>query len=1555
MPRLRKRVKSIPPRAEPEQEPETVLEATEDAVQEEDEEEQGNQGQHQENGHDEDHSVEGGQHVLRFNETLTWRAGKPIAVAELLRRLKSLHQELSALEQEDADRDSLTPVAQQLAQRNLLDHKDRGIKAWTALCIVEMFKLLAPDAPFKPSQLKDIFSLIINSILPALGNPADPYNEQHLQVIRSLDEVKSIVLLTDIPDADPLLYKLFLTAFDIFADTAKNNGGEELSKNVEHHISSLLITVVDECPILPADAVDIILAQFLRVDPSTFPLQIKKSARSDEQRGTFHLQQVPPAYGMAKNICTSCPDKMARMISQYFNSIMNHASTEGDLARPKKTKSKLSRDTLDDDEDGMQGPSEEELKSLGKTHRLLRELWRSSATVIQNIVPQLEAELNAENIDVRLLATETVGDLISGIGAAGPPPPAVLDPAAYPSQSSRLVQREPKTYDFLTTPSAPHAFSSVHPSSYQHFMNRRNDKAPQVRAMWVTCAGRILSTSAGGVGLDPQEEEELLAWLSDMLLDTDERVRLAAVQAVGRCDFDTIVERIGSNGGVNDQGSVLCNLADRIKDRKHPVRVEAMGLLGRLWGVAAGAITEGDENVRTLLGAIPSKIFQAIYINEAEINALVQQVLTDSLLPLSFPPIKKDKAPSNGDSQRVKDSQTLVSQAEKTLSPDAIRAERILVLVRDLEQKAKSVFFALEARQAKTAQYLEAFLKQCEAYKGGNGAKKAEKEVSDRLSKLIDLFARQRPEPITASEHLWKFAKKNERRCYQLIRFAISPDSDYTKVYKACKELKKRIEEQPGMAAVPNTILPIVHLASVLVYNKSHVPTMIELARTEGKELERAAHDVLKEISEHNPEVFKAHVRTLCAELERQVPTPGSPSDPGVVETLKACAGFAQRYPSEIPDTRDFLKSMMQFALHGNPSVAGKHAVSVIVAAEEKKDMYVKDLVTKCTEGFEYGSEGFLSKLAALSQLMLLSARDIEEEHDVIVQISIEQVLMQVRTKAQDDDPAWTMDLDDECAAKLWALKILTNRLRSYANSVSDSEMEVIVAEQGHPVFKLLNSIIKGEGEISKKDPTPLHHRSQLRLTAALLLVKLCGAHKRLDALLTPADFNWLTTVVQDALPEVRAAFIERVKKHLGSGTLPHRFYTLVFLLAYEPNASVKENTITWLRGRAATFARTNDSVLEGIFVRFLSLLAHHPDFSMDTENLRDFVEYVMFYLKTVASQSNIPLIFYLAQRVKGVQDGIDAGLSDNLYVLSDIAQAVIRAYADTQGWSINTYPGKLRLPSGLFAQLPSHSTAQAIAEKQYAPEELLDSVEDLVRASIRTKKRKSERASGGAGGKKRIRTSEDKPVRDIAVGKTAKIRAPITKASMTPKKTPKKKRATGEGAAGATPSTEVRRSARGSKAVVYAEDSEDDDEAEDEEAGNEGEAEEEEHEEADEEDQDVDAMQGLTTEQDAVEENEVEEEEEQRPAPQPKTKPEAVKTRTSSRRSNGTTTTPASNGRTRRATAAATASRSSSKKTPTRGKAAPKATKSAAEIMEIADDSPENDELSDAESGMEE
>ncbi len=103
---------------------------------------------------DEEPDQQGDLASLQFDEPLTWRPGKPIPTDQLIKRLTSLLKELEQLEQETTDASSLNKVAKEVASHPLLTHKDKGVRAYTACCVVEILRLCAPNAPFTESQLK---------------------------------------------------------------------------------------------------------------------------------------------------------------------------------------------------------------------------------------------------------------------------------------------------------------------------------------------------------------------------------------------------------------------------------------------------------------------------------------------------------------------------------------------------------------------------------------------------------------------------------------------------------------------------------------------------------------------------------------------------------------------------------------------------------------------------------------------------------------------------------------------------------------------------------------------------------------------------------------------------------------------------------------------------------------------------------------------------------------------------------------------------------------------------------------------------------------------------------------------------------------------------------------------------------------------------------------------------------------------------------------------------------------------------------------------------------
>jgi sister chromatid cohesion protein PDS5 len=96
------------------------------------------------------------QSVLKVPSALVPRANKPITTADLITRLTDLSNQLiDAHQDNEAIKAQLErTIASQLIDKNLIQHKDKGVKSYVAVCIVEALRICAPDAPFNASQLK---------------------------------------------------------------------------------------------------------------------------------------------------------------------------------------------------------------------------------------------------------------------------------------------------------------------------------------------------------------------------------------------------------------------------------------------------------------------------------------------------------------------------------------------------------------------------------------------------------------------------------------------------------------------------------------------------------------------------------------------------------------------------------------------------------------------------------------------------------------------------------------------------------------------------------------------------------------------------------------------------------------------------------------------------------------------------------------------------------------------------------------------------------------------------------------------------------------------------------------------------------------------------------------------------------------------------------------------------------------------------------------------------------------------------------------------------------
>jgi sister-chromatid-cohesion protein PDS5 len=181
---------------------------------------------------------------LKFKDKLV---GKGLSTDALLGKLQVLHQELATLDQErvDAKADrALNAVCRELVDRALLLHKDRGVKAYVACCLADILRIFAPDAPYTPARLADIFDFFLRQLAAGLTAADAPYYDQYHHLLESLSSVKSAVLVCDLPGADALIAQVFKEFFAL----ARRN----LPKRIEIFMADILVTLIDQAQTMPS-------------------------------------------------------------------------------------------------------------------------------------------------------------------------------------------------------------------------------------------------------------------------------------------------------------------------------------------------------------------------------------------------------------------------------------------------------------------------------------------------------------------------------------------------------------------------------------------------------------------------------------------------------------------------------------------------------------------------------------------------------------------------------------------------------------------------------------------------------------------------------------------------------------------------------------------------------------------------------------------------------------------------------------------------------------------------------------------------------------------------------------------------------------------------------------------------------------------------------------------------------------------------------------------------------------------------------------------------------
>ncbi|KAL4078145.1 armadillo-type protein [Scleroderma yunnanense] len=1160
------------------------------------------------------------QKKLSFNEKIV---GKNLGTDALLKKLKTLHAELAELDQETIDVNSLSSVRTQLINTSLLLHKERGVKAYVACCIADILRLYAPDAPYTQTELRDIFQFFFRQLSAGLKGTESTYYNEYFHLLESLSTVKSVVLVCDLPNAEELMSEVFR---DFFALVRR-----DLAKKIELFIADILVALIDECQSLPSEVLETIMAQFM-----------DKNARMDQ-----------PAYRLAVQICNATSDKLQRHVCQYFTDVI--VTNSRDLE------------------------SDSDFEEIRTAHDLVKQLARSCPSLLHSVIPQLEEELRVEEVQVRLIVTQTLGEMFGDKGGAD------------------LIRKYQSTWNV--------------------WLMRQGDKAASVRLKLVESAKGLL------INL-PEYRETIEDMLQRKLLDPDDKVRAAVCKVYSQLDYETTLHHVSEGQ--------LRAVAGRGMDKKHSVRVEALNAVGRLYSLAYPEIENGDPSAIGHFSWIPNEILHIANVTP-DTKITVEQVIADYVFP--FPLLSNAASTSTSKNVEI---------------DDVAWTERLLNIMRYLDDTAIIAVLRMSGVKSSRPTPYELFLQACIQNNGGV-IDNNEEAVKQRLSNVIRHLSRQFPDPHKAAEDLRAFAEANENRLYKLLKICLDLQSDLKSIVKASNEFLRRVEQSHD--SFLSTMSTFLRRCTLRIINQSSISLLFKRLQKPSAPASlttKHVHQLLTYISKHCPVLYKAHISELTKAIADE-------KNPILVEVgMQALAAVVRTDESLAAFDKRTVERVTKYALGENARVA-KFASRLLTSLNGCEE--------QCVEVVEYIAEKLpdvepellVAHTTVLAQLARFQLNAFEQKSDAIMAFLVKKLLMVSNSKDPEDmdvDNDWIEDDDMPpiIRARILALKVCRNRCLSHALNANETDIAA-------PALKMFATLLEHCGSFNAD-------------TAAISLLHLSTVETY--ATVVNANFLSLAITVQvstNALPEedpcyhVRMIFLTKLISLLTSRKLPPRFNTIPFLTVHDPEIDIRSRAIAYISFLNRTISPVaRVEFLEVIFIRLLHLLAHHPDFSIAHENLQDMAKYVEFYLDQVVSSENISLVYHLAMKAKTVRDAQSHTYSEHLYTMSELAQEMIKARAHTRSWSLQSYPGKVKLPSDIFRSLPNPEAASKIMKTVYLPQE---TVEWLSEAT------KPQKLAAAAAAKRR----ESRETKDRRSPQGAKRKASRLRVSGVPKRAKKSAR----------------------------------------------------------------------------------------------------------------------------------------------------------------------------------
>ncbi|KAM3587233.1 Sister chromatid cohesion protein pds5 [Umbelopsis sp. WA50703] len=738
----------------------------------------------------------------------------------------------------------------------------------------------------------------------------------------------------------------------------------------------------------------------------------------------------------------------------------------------------------------------------------------------------------------------------------------------------------------------------------------------------------------------------LKACLEQKLIDPEEKVRAAVCKTLRQLELDVVKSHIPK--------STLEKVSLRCKDKKPLVQQEALGTLGFIFDQAYDEILLGNSDCKQLFYWIPTAIFNCIYADDSHLTCSIEKAMVDHIIPANENSIEYSK--------------------------------RMLLVLLSLDERATVAFEALMQRQCVSVSVIRRIVEACRTSNNSDNITNTNMEI------LIKSVASKLPEPIRVTNNLRRFCDLNDEVLLDCLEAQLNSEFDINICQEESNKFLDRLDQiLPGSS---DTFKVLLRRMSLFLFDKGSISYLLRLETSSAMEIDGEAFDLisgsaklLKLISSNFPSILRDQLDNILSSVMKDMNT----NLPLAEKNLGLLSELSKRFPNTLFLEDDAADKLHSTANNGSPTQV-EHAAIILTNAANGDSICASLMNTICVDLKSNGSR-LQTQLIVLGQIAAYTTSYFDAWDQKIADVLIEDIINESDNVSTDEaNPVW-LELDsltEKSKNKLVALAVLVNRLKKLATTTNN------IPSFTGKVFSLLWRLLE-EPEppasivVSQTIGSRLGAWAQLRLASALAITML-SQFDSYSQLTSVKNFERLALVLQDSAYQARAVFSEMIIRDLQSGALHPRYYAILFLLAHEPEKDLLRQTKSFLKKHAAVNhgSVTQKSYIEMSLVQLVHLLANHPDFGEDDDEIRLFIPFIDLFLSCVATSENVSFLYHIAQKIKATTDVTNPETSKNSYILSDLTCALIRQKCKTSSWSLTSYPGRVKLYAELYKTLPT-------------------------------------------------------------------------------------------------------------------------------------------------------------------------------------------------------------------------------------------------------------------------